>query len=357
MYLVQWEGLPFTNCSWEHPKNISVQFEPKEFDDKVPDFTGVPDDTVNHCLMLADQRTMPCSKVGPQNPDRERQLSLPQDNPQSKMPTPNTPPFQPEMPHTLPNPVFGTQIWKSYLPLQMISQVGKLVHQLQARFRAGIPEDGQGGIADVHLQCLLGQSWLSDYPINKLGTCLTETSTQYYDGARTIFYVPSYYSCHGVVILPGSHSNTRDAHIYMFAYNLGGLHWNVATYSYLLTCWLILDSIPQRISGYHHQVANCSNALVQLTQQVPNPNARVIVSRDWPEQPNGFDCGVYSCLALIFLAKNTQVGGLVDQMMEGSSVLLPSFPRNFIATMREELYCLSKLLAEPFTPHFVVSVS
>jgi len=51
---VQWKGLPLANCSWELTDDISVEFEPAEFSNNVPDFTGVPNNIIENALTLGD---------------------------------------------------------------------------------------------------------------------------------------------------------------------------------------------------------------------------------------------------------------------------------------------------------------
>jgi len=51
---VQWKGLPLANCSWELPDDISVEFEPAEFANNVPDFTGVSYNIIENALTLGD---------------------------------------------------------------------------------------------------------------------------------------------------------------------------------------------------------------------------------------------------------------------------------------------------------------
>ena len=367
-YLVQWDGLPFTNCSWECQEHISDQFEPAEYDNQVPDLSHIPDDVINRCLELADHSAIRYAKNNRQHSHTPKNHSLQFPLPRKRAPSPTVElpppkrvisavPNQVDPGQPQPVSVFGTPDWKSFFPVSMVSRVWDITDHLRLRFRAGIPDDGQGGITDEYLRCLLGHEWLSDYPINKIGECIGDPNTVYYDGAQQICYVSSLLSVSGSRIAHDFHLIGVNAQLYIFGYNFHANHWNLAVYSFPSGCWLILDSVHRSPEAYLAQVTNCRNVLLQITdRRVPN-NAQVVASTDWPQQPNGYDCGVYTALGVIFVAKNSCVGGLVDQMMEGRRVALPAFPCNFISRMREELYCLSKLLAEPFTPHFVVTVS
>jgi len=195
---------------------------------------------------------------------------------------------------------FPTPEWKMYLPLHMVDSVEENKQYYKQCFCNKLPVDGGEGIADQHLHCLIGQEWLSDYPLNKLGTCLGDQDTTYYEGAQLICYIPSYHSQKGNMIPFGAGNIPQESDIFMFGYNIDQLYWNLALFSVRLCTWLILDSVKKSLDLYRPQISDCCAAIIQHGCRVPL-DAAVVVA-EWLTQPNSFDCGVYTCLAMLFIA-------------------------------------------------------
>jgi len=250
---------------------------------------------------------------------------------------------------------FPTHEWKAYLPLHMVEGVEENKQYYRQQFHNKLPADGGEGIADQHLHCLIGQEWLSDYPLNKLGSCLGDRDTTYYNGSQYLCYIPSYHSQKGSIIPLGTENIPHGSDIFMFGYNSEQVHWNLALFSAVLNKWLILDSMRRSMDLYGPQISDCHTALIQYGCRVPLD--AVVVVAEWLTQPNGFDCGAYTCLAMMFIARNARKGGYMDTLFAGNNIVFPALPKNFIATLREELYVLSKLIAEPYTPAFQVLVA
>lgn len=356
MYLTLWVGLPCSVASWE--PTSAFNFDPEEFAERLPDLTGVNDSIVAELLVMAEKTCLHSPSLSLPKSGSKRPPSLSFELPEPSHPslfTHKSLPLNPALGTEQPGDfLFPSNDWANYLPLVHIVGAEEEINQFRVVFDSGVPKGNS--LFNDELRCLTGSQWLSDSPLNNLGSSLADFGTLYPEHSMSLHYTLSHYcgpDWNLETNMETPAEGSQQSQLFMMAYNKAGTHWNLVVYSQVKSIWLILDSIRAPHRSYSAEIHHCVRGLLHTTG-IDAGAGDYIVSLDWPQQPNHFDCGVYTALAMMFVAKNCKPNGLIDKIMQGDRVNLPPLPPNFCVMFRKDLFCFSKLSLEPYMPAFTI---
>jgi hypothetical protein len=335
-----WEGLPAVRSTWEDAGDVSKNFDPAEYYERLPDYTAVPDILLQRLLEAADGGA--ATLLTP--------LTLTSDILHSLDHVSSSP---------YPCPSVDSQsnsycsFWKAYLPTKYLAAgiTTRRLGILHQRFSNGLlPVSGRDRL-DRELACLLGHELLTDAPITYFAQGLTAHSVLQSAGLPGVYYFDSYCTQEGWTesfenpvlgssltrqeqIKPGC----REAKFICLLCHVHGNHWILVVYGMLVRVWLVLDSLALRESRYTTVIGRCRRAVQYFSGVLVPNNLPVVVPHEWPHQVDGYNCGVFCSLAIAFIVQNSGDGGLVDVMMRENRVDLPSLPTRYIEQYREELF-------------------
>jgi hypothetical protein len=301
--LVLWDGLPISQSSWEPAS--SLDFDVEEIVDGLPDLTGCKPSDIDGVLSATAAASLRQTlKVLKQPADTP--ASFPSHSKRT-----NSAVFNFFADASRQFAVTAEDNWWDFLPtLNVIDAAEVELAEAAALFDSRIPDSPDRTNFDKELCCLISPEWLSDTPINNLGACIAVPNTVCPPEFQKIQYVLSFYSS-GILAIGDDEEavrmlkwtnleDTASAAFLLTAYNDGGNHWFAAVYSHRLSTWLILDSIRRSYNYYSVPVYNCTDAIVQcLAVTVDSQSLHFVVCPDWPQQGNGYDCGVYACIAFM----------------------------------------------------------
>ena len=230
-------------------------------------------------------------------------------------------------------------------------------------FDSGIPDSPECTTFNKELHCLISPMWLSDAPINNLGTYIAHPNTVRPSEFQKMDYILSFYSNSSLALQKDPETvnsqrwktsqNSFNSGLFLTAYNDSGIHWFAAVYSWRLSTWLILDSIHRKDIYYRVAVDHCHAALLQHTGvYTNNQTGHFVVCADWPQQKNSYDCGVYTCIALMFITKHSEKDGIIEKMMSGNQFNFAQPPENLCRKFQRDIFMFSKVTLEPYIPHF-----
>ena len=126
---------------------------------------------------------------------------------------------------------------------------------------------------------------------------------------------------------------------FVTAYNPGQSHWFLVVMDNTGGA-LILDSIQKELYQYRRALDICREALHRILHLDVNAGASARVWKNWWQQADGHNCGLFTCLALLLFLRHT---GLFRQLISGEEVALPPLPQQMLPQLREDLFLFFKL--------------
>ena len=356
-----WEGLPTSQCSWEPAS--SLDFDVDEFTESLPDLTGCHQADIERVLSVTGAESIqhsrnvkkftkrPAQSPVPSCQHLKRQCSIPAA-------------ILPTIGASKPFAVTAEDNWWDFLPtLNIVDGAEVELTATGALFDSQIPDSPERTTFDKELCCLISPKWLTDTPINNLGACIGDPNTVRPPEFQKIYYILSFYSNSHLHLQQDlgtvdtyqwkAFDNISEANLFLTAYNDNNVHWFAAVYSRRFSTWLILDSIRRSDAHYTAPIHQCHTALQQHARiQTDSQTVQFVVCADWPQQGNGFDCGVYTCIALMFVAKHSEQDGIIEKMMCGNQFNFTPPPGNLCREFRRDIFKFSKVTLEPYMPHF-----
>jgi len=349
-YLCQWLGLPVSEASWEFPNAISTVFDPTTYAEQLPDLSGVSDKQVMELLNSVDNQTLHTRPLQAMQPELLETVVA-----------------QPAPEHrTIPLVKFVFPTWDPFMPRVLLQKYDRgLFAGFIARFDSGLlPLDLRDDM-DIDLASLLPGELISDHPLHVFGVNVVNNTPSFdpLASAHCCYYVDPFMSSNewtpafespvegfeyanksGSVHHQQRIIQVRCTRFILFCCNVSGLHWIAIVWSKVESVWLILDSICRLPRTYVDKVRACSKAMEYLSNEPVHPNAKIIVSMDWPQQGGEPECGIFVCLAAAFVMAHGGEGRLVENMTRGVRVPLPPFPYSRSRLFRSQLYAFCRTI-------------
>jgi hypothetical protein len=123
-------------------------------------------------------------------------------------------------------------------------------------------------------------------------------------------------------------------------YNPGQSHWFVV-FVHRSGAALVVDSIQKELQHYRGAVEICRDALQKIMHLDLDKDAPTMVWKHWYQQNDGYNCGLFSCLAVMFVIRHIR---LFTRLMNGEDVALPPMPHQMLPLLRENFFVFFKLV-------------